>query len=84
MQALLHTMESGFRRRWEASIAPSSRSREPESHAEERNFSPPALSKAGCWGFMTQAMIHALVSSFLEQRTAVRQGQRGKSTTTYL
>lgn len=55
-------MESSFRRRWGVSVAPSSRSREPKSHTEERNFPPPALSKVGCWGFMTQAMIHALVS----------------------
>lgn len=42
---------------------------QPKSHAKERNFSPPAPSKAGCWGFVTQAVIHALVSSRFRSST---------------
>lgn len=82
LQARLHAMESGFRRRWGVSVAPSSGSQELKGHTDERNFSPPALSKAGRWGIHDSGCdSRSGLLSFLEQRAAVRWGQGVKSTT---
>lgn len=74
-------MESSFRRWWGVSVAPSNRLWEPKSHTEERDFSPPAPLKAGCWGLVTQAMIHVLVSSCFRSSALLLDEGRVKSTT---
>lgn len=50
LQAQLHVKESGFRRRWGVSAAPSSGPQELKSHTDERKFFPSSSEQSGTLG----------------------------------